>query len=233
MGVQITFDVFSTEDQYDIVTVYDGAGALSNELDELSGTSGQGKTYTSTVNSMRVNFQSDESNVDIGFHANFLQVIPPSTLPTTTTTLQPPTTPSARCGADWYFDSTNNKCYHYDYNKLSFADAQSACVSINSQLISIHSAAQEDIIAAYIVYSTPDSERFYTWVGLMAVQGQFTRWTDNTGVDYTAWESSQPNLNVGQCTVIQAWEQEGKASGWRTLDCAYQRPYICQKNPIN
>lgn len=34
MGVQITFDVFSTEDSYDIVTVYDGTGPLANELDE-------------------------------------------------------------------------------------------------------------------------------------------------------------------------------------------------------
>lgn len=69
---------------------------------------------------------------------------------TTTTTRLPPTSVSTRCGADWYYEQTTNKCYHYDYNMLSFDAAVNACIAINSQLVSIHNTQQENVITGIV-----------------------------------------------------------------------------------
>jgi hypothetical protein len=231
MAVQLTFDVFSTEERYDIVTIFDGTNANASIIDTLSGTAGRNRTFTGTTNSMRVNFQSDSSAVENGFHANYVTAMP---LTTTTTTLRPITTASPRCGINWYYEPITNKCYHYEYTQLSFDDAAASCISINSTLLSIHNMLQENVTAAYVIYSVPDGfNRFYTWIGLKAVQGQFQRWVDGTAIDYTAWEPGQPNLASGQCVALQAWQQIDKPNGWRSLDCSYQRPYLCLKNPTN
>jgi len=100
-------------------------------------------------------------------------------------------------------------------------------------LLSIHSQAVENFTVAYITRATNGFDRFYTWIGLMANGGQFRTWSDNSAVDYTRWETGQPNLSSGMCVAIQSWAQMDKPDGWRTLDCSFQRPYICLKNRIN
>lgn len=231
MAVQLTFDLFQTEENYDVLTLYDGLGALAPEIAELSGRLPNGTTYTSSQNVMRAVFTSDESNVDRGFHATWRTVVPPTTPPPPTK--YPPTSPNPLCGANFFLDPISNKCYHYDDNKLTFAQARNACLALGADLVSIHNQQNENFTAAYINQATQGFDRFYTWIGLMAVQGQFRTWTDGTSVTYTRWEAGQPSLSTGQCVAMQSWAQLDKPDGWRSLDCSFQRPYVCMKNKIS
>lgn len=65
-GVTINFTSFNTEQNYDIVTVYDGATTGGTVLATLSGSIG-GSTFTSTGTCLTIKFTSDGSVTNSGF----------------------------------------------------------------------------------------------------------------------------------------------------------------------
>jgi hypothetical protein len=50
--------------------------------------------------------------------------------------------------------------------------------------------------------ATQGFDRFYTWIGLQAIQGQFSRWTDGSPVDYTAWEAGKHHAWTASIVII-------------------------------
>jgi len=227
--VMLSFTTFITEQSYDTLTLYDGFEATATIIARLSGNNVVGRSFYSSGNTMRAVFSSDSSVNMMGYNGTYSQSTPPTTPPPPTK--YPPTSPSPQCGADFFWDGQNN-CYWYNDALYNFTRASAACQAVGAQLVSIHSQAQEDFVAWYINNATQGLDRFYTWIGLQAIQGQFSAWSDGTPVDYTSWELGQPNLASGNCAAFQSWQQADKPDGWRSLDCNSLRPLVCRKNPM-
>ncbi|MBX3102302.1 MAG: S8 family serine peptidase [Bacteroidetes bacterium] len=73
--VRLTFSAMSTESDYDLVRVYDGATTGASLLGSYSGTS-LPPQLTSAGNALLVTFTSDESNTAAGFSASWTSIAP-------------------------------------------------------------------------------------------------------------------------------------------------------------
>ncbi|HRY33502.1 MAG TPA: C10 family peptidase [Bacteroidales bacterium] len=69
--IVLTFNLFNTESNNDVVTVYDGADASAPVLLTHSGSTLPSGTYTSTSNRMFITFTSNGSTAGEGFYASF------------------------------------------------------------------------------------------------------------------------------------------------------------------
>ena len=65
---KIIFSISQTESNYDFVTIYDGSNDQSPQIEKLSGDKGS-FSISSTVNSLFVKFESDNSDPRDGFLA--------------------------------------------------------------------------------------------------------------------------------------------------------------------
>ncbi|XP_042222772.1 C-type mannose receptor 2-like [Homarus americanus] len=96
--------------------------------------------------------------------------------------------PTHVVGCDDGWMGFDKYCYWYndpDYVYLSatYSDARSDCQSKGGDLVSIHSAEENDFVVA--LTSPYDS----TWIGMTSSshEGSF-QWTDDTSITYTNWE---------------------------------------------
>jgi uncharacterized protein involved in tolerance to divalent cations len=88
------------------------------------------------------------------------------------------------CESDWV--QYKHKCVKYFNQKVEFEVAEKICESNNANLISIHSAEENEFIRSYVKkhpsYSTKSLEFF---------------WIDKSPVDYVNWGINQPDNNGG------------------------------------
>ena len=109
---------------------------------------------------------------------------------------------------------------------VTWNDAQQVCESLNSNLTSIHSAAESDFILGQVRSS--DTNEF--WIGFTdrANEGSF-EWVDGSDVTYTNWiERQRDDLQSNQdCGIfVLNWN-----FGWDDDTCSsHTSRYICRKD---
>ena len=109
---------------------------------------------------------------------------------------------------------------------VTWNDAQQVCESLNSNLTSIHSAAESDFILGQV--RSADTNEF--WIGFTdrANEGSF-EWVDGSDVTYTNWIEGQPDdLQSNQdCGIfVLNWN-----FGWDDDTCSsHTSRYICRKD---
>ena len=88
----------------------------------------------------------------------------------------------ALCPTGWLF--FNNSCFKEFITAVTWNDAQQVCESLNSNLTSIHSAAESDFILGQV--RSADTHEF--WIGFTdrANEGSL-EWVDGSDVTYTDW----------------------------------------------
>uniref|UniRef100_A0A3B3X1D3 C-type lectin domain-containing protein n=1 Tax=Poecilia mexicana TaxID=48701 RepID=A0A3B3X1D3_9TELE len=66
------------------------------------------------------------------------------------------------CPEFWY--SFNGRCYKYIATKMTWADAELYCRSVDSNLVSIHSLEEHNFVNVMI--KSYDPTQAFTWIGL-------------------------------------------------------------------
>ncbi|XP_077371890.1 echinoidin-like [Festucalex cinctus] len=115
-------------------------------------------------------------------------------------------------------------CYIYQPETRSFADAESVCNILESNLVSIHSAL-ENAFVTELASAGGNEDEF--WIGLNdAVEDDDYIWTDGTINDFDNFDGSatppQPDGSSGDCTEVV--ESDGE---WQTEDCTEENGYVC------
>ncbi|CAK8681517.1 unnamed protein product [Clavelina lepadiformis] len=151
------------------------------------------------------------------------------------------TTPviTGTCAPGWYGDDTTSYCYQINESndvtmRLNWFDAVDFCRAQGADLVSIHSATEEEalwnLVSQEGVYSY-----VYFWIGITAQdESAGYEWTDGSPVDYTNWDYGEPNDHNGN-------EKCGEAgltwySYWNDLNCDELRNWACKipknKDPL-
>ena len=130
----------------------------------------------------------------------------------------------ARCPTGWL--CFNNSFFKEFMTAVTWNDAQQVCESLNSNLTSIHSAAESDFILGQV--RSADTNEF--WIGFTdrANEGSF-EWVDGSDVTYTNWIEGQPDdfQSNQDCSIfVLNWN-----FGWDDGTCSsHTRRYICRKD---
>uniref|UniRef100_A0A914BUB0 C-type lectin domain-containing protein n=1 Tax=Acrobeloides nanus TaxID=290746 RepID=A0A914BUB0_9BILA len=134
------------------------------------------------------------------------------------------------CPNDWLYSQALNKClYFYKTSDLNWADAIQLCKSFNSTLITIHSYAENTLMAGYNQLMFPEDNDI-SWIGLYDPynNGNYI-WVDGSPVNFTYWYKSPQN---GLCGVFAPWSvilfndlDEGK---WGVFGCGSTAKVTCQ-----
>uniref|UniRef100_A0A3B3R0X4 C-type lectin domain-containing protein n=1 Tax=Paramormyrops kingsleyae TaxID=1676925 RepID=A0A3B3R0X4_9TELE len=123
----------------------------------------------------------------------------------------------ATCPPGWI--NFKNRCFKYIAVGKTWIDSELNCLSSGGNLASIHSEEEFQFIKALI--KSRDSAENPTWIGLTDSSKEGTwLWTDGSKVDFTKWNSGEPNnVNGGENCVHTNWSGKGDfirclSSGW-------------------
>ncbi|KAL9952322.1 hypothetical protein ACROYT_G039558, partial [Oculina patagonica] len=110
-------------------------------------------------------------------------------------------------------------CYFKAFEEnVNWFVAQQACRSFNSNLVSIHSAEENEFILDLVAVQIP-SRTSAIWTGLndLATDGVF-KWDDGYAVSFTNWRQDQPNdLQDSNCTLM--FVDHEPRGVWKNVDC--------------
>ncbi|XP_022613796.1 macrophage mannose receptor 1-like isoform X2 [Seriola dumerili] len=138
----------------------------------------------------------------------------------TPSTLNPP-----KCADGWSPVVSRNYCFKLftesSFKKRTWYEARDYCMTIGGDLLSIHSAAELEML---------DDRDEEVWIGLSApdpVTGFV--WSDGSPLQFQHWRYDAPNNknNVESCVEYQLyWRRIGES--WNDLHCETYRGWLCQ-----
>ncbi|XP_041056798.1 lymphocyte antigen 75 isoform X1 [Carcharodon carcharias] len=129
---------------------------------------------------------------------------------------------STECEAGWL--PFNGFCFYMNTKELKWDDASSSCKSTESQLISIHSLADVELVVSKL----HEAHRDEVWTGLRSNQfPALFKWSDGSSVIFSYWDQAQPNIIYN--TTKHCVSYTGKLGQWRFADCGSKLSYVCKK----
>ncbi|XP_068128367.1 hepatic lectin-like [Hyperolius riggenbachi] len=131
---------------------------------------------------------------------------------------KPETKPS--CESGWV--EFAGHCYFFSTVELNWKDAVDMCLSRQSHLAVITSAAEQNFLAM-------QANGTWYWIGLTD-EGTDNRfwWIDGTPYSYSSWAPWEPNNVEGKEHCVELWH-EGK---WNDYVCSNNLTAICEKRMI-
>ena len=129
------------------------------------------------------------------------------------------------CPLFWFSFGTD--CYHYVASQLSWAEAELNCLSLDANLVSIHSSNEMSFIATLIKSFDPTIGNH--WIGFSDVHKEGSwMWSDGSPRDFAFWESFQPdNANGGEnCAHIRFLN--GISGNWNDRECTNVCSSVCK-----
>ncbi|XP_027143462.1 type-2 ice-structuring protein-like isoform X2 [Larimichthys crocea] len=132
---------------------------------------------------------------------------------------------SASCPCGW--SEFNGRCFHFFPTIMTWAKAESNCLSLGGHLASIHNILEYHAIQNLIQSTTENKIKIKTWVGGSDAQeeGEWF-WSDGTEFSYSNWCPGEPNNYQGQhCLQINY----GTGNCWDDVSCYKYRPSVCAK----
>lgn len=127
----------------------------------------------------------------------------------------------------------NGHCYRINADKLTFGDAQNACVASSGHLVTVNSEAEDDFVHALL-----DEAH---WLG--ATDGRANgmegvapyTWVNGDEWDYTNWEDGQPNAVATNCpnenggaNCYEHCAYQDDSGGWNDRACWHTIASICE-----
>ncbi|KAM9828496.1 galactose-specific lectin nattectin-like [Syngnathus typhle] len=120
----------------------------------------------------------------------------------------------------------NDRCFIYEHDERTFADAESVCNILGGNLASIHSVLENQVVIEIIREAAGTFED--TWIGYhdTILEGDFI-WTDGSPDGFTDFDMGQPDeaVSPGDCVDIDSANEQ-----WHDDSCLDLNPYICAKN---
>ncbi len=129
---------------------------------------------------------------------------------------------SSNCQENW--EEFMGRCYHFVPRSLTWIEAEKNCLSLKSNLASIHSLEEYQFIQRRVQEGSQDEA--VTWVGGSNCQeNSVWLWTDGTPFSFEKWCPDEPN-NVGgveHCLHMNARDQHC----WNDKQCSDKYPSVC------
>lgn len=97
-------------------------------------------------------------------------------------------------------------CYRRHPSEVSWTDGAAACAAAGGHLVTIHSAAEQELVWSNFGGATTN-----VWLGLQETSSAdvFT-WLTGEPLAYTAWGAGEPNPGAGEAAVIMAGIYDGR-----------------------
>ncbi|XP_061750234.1 galactose-specific lectin nattectin-like [Nerophis ophidion] len=125
------------------------------------------------------------------------------------------------CPKGW--TQLNRRCFIFQNQQVDFLSAETTCIILGGNLVSIHSSLENELVRQLIFDVTGDNTR--TWIGFTdAIEEDSFIWTDGSVVDFTGFASGRPN-NFGEqdCVIINF----RGVDEWNDNSCSLLRTYVC------
>ncbi|KAK0150213.1 Galactose-specific lectin nattectin [Merluccius polli] len=130
------------------------------------------------------------------------------------------------CPEFWY--SHDGRCYKYVSSRMTWADAELHCLTLDANLVSIHNANENDFIVRLIQDFNPGQELH--WIGFTdALKEGHWMWTDGSQRDFTAWNERQPD-NVGG--IEHCGHIYNTQSKWNDIPCNHVYQFVCKAHLV-
>ncbi|XP_076033567.1 macrophage mannose receptor 1-like isoform X2 [Oratosquilla oratoria] len=138
-------------------------------------------------------------------------------------TLPPtPDTPvDGKCPDSRWKDLGGGFCYLVVNEQMSWSDANWHCMEEYSNLVSIHSDHERDLLLKSI-----SDLKEPIWIGLTQ-RGEDFGWTDGTAMDFVDWDVGEPNNQGEKCAEM--YIQRGT---WNDATCTTVKPFVCKTPKI-
>ncbi|KAK7881150.1 hypothetical protein WMY93_029559 [Mugilogobius chulae] len=132
--------------------------------------------------------------------------------------LTAPATAEADPGCAEGWTKFGSRCFKFISERKTWLDAEKSCLSLGANLVSIHSAEENDFISDLIKTATGSST--ITWIGGSdAVQEGQWLWSDGSAWDFTSWYPGQPSNAANE-----HWKL------WYDIPCTITYVYMCAKD---
>ncbi|XP_022082062.1 secretory phospholipase A2 receptor-like [Acanthaster planci] len=128
------------------------------------------------------------------------------------------------CPTEW--NLFGDSCYFIDSSPTLFHDAESICEARGAKLASIHSAEEQSYLSLRTSMMNTN-----LWIGLhdQSNEGNF-EWLDNTPLDFTNWNTGEPNDYGNGEDCVHLRTDELQAGTWNDQACDVSYGYICKKD---
>ncbi|XP_072607791.1 lymphocyte antigen 75 isoform X2 [Vulpes vulpes] len=127
------------------------------------------------------------------------------------------------CDAGWL--SNNGFCYLLVNESDSWDQAQTKCKALSSDLISIHSLADVEVVVTKLHNGDAKEE---IWIGLKNKNvPTLFQWSDGTEVTLTYWNKNEPNVPYNKTPNCVSYL--GKLGQWKVQSCEEKLKYVCKK----
>ncbi|KAG2460758.1 MRC2 protein, partial [Polypterus senegalus] len=126
------------------------------------------------------------------------------------------------CDGAW--QQFQSSCYYLNTQKLNWQDARKNCLTMASDLVSIHTLPELEFIIKNMKQGVDE-----LWIGLSDAKQQMNfEWADHTPVLFTYWHPFEPNnFRNNQEDCVTMWGPEGR---WNDSPCNMSLPSICKKS---
>ncbi|XP_061780277.1 galactose-specific lectin nattectin-like isoform X2 [Nerophis lumbriciformis] len=125
------------------------------------------------------------------------------------------------CPTGW--TQLDNRCFIFKNERVDFITAETTCIILGGNLVSIHSNLENELVRQLIFDVTGRNTR--TWIGFTdAVEEGSFIWTDGSVVDFTDWANNRPNNNGNQNCVNINFRGDDQ---WNDIPCIRSRTYVC------
>lgn len=105
--------------------------------------------------------------------------------------------------------------YTFVAEAKSWSDAQIHCRNLVSDLVSIHSAEENQAVLRVLASQS-------AWIGLFKDPW---KWSDGSPSSFRYWKQPQPNYLQGQDCVVAVFRDQGK---WNDLQCGGRWHFVCR-----
>ncbi|XP_006872105.1 PREDICTED: lymphocyte antigen 75 [Chrysochloris asiatica] len=128
-----------------------------------------------------------------------------------------------RCDVGWL--PHNGFCYLLANESDSWDDAHVKCKTFSSDLISIHSLADVEVVVTKLHNGDAKEE---VWTGLKNINTPtLFQWSDGTEVTLTYWDENEPNIPYNKTPNCVCYL--GKLGQWKIQSCDKKLKYVCKK----
>ncbi|XP_062043209.1 lymphocyte antigen 75 isoform X1 [Lepus europaeus] len=128
-----------------------------------------------------------------------------------------------RCDADWL--PNNGFCYLLVNDSDSWDNAHTECKASSSDLLSIHSLADVEVVVTKLHHGDAKEE---IWTGLKNINmPTLFQWSDGSDVTLTYWDENEPNVPYNKTPNCVSYL--GKLGQWKVQSCEKKLKYVCKK----
>lgn len=112
------------------------------------------------------------------------------------------------------------RCYYFNSDYLSWAEANTVCADLHASLVSVHSPQEY----FFLYQQTASDGHFPTWLGGFYLQDQWM-WLDGSWF-YLGFFTQESEDNTDQCLSMNG------PDGWVNMNCDQTQPSFCVKDVV-